>query len=103
MKETILEALGAALMGIATYNIALYAQFPMTGFSGIVMILYRLFGLPMGIASLLLNIPLILLCRKLIGTEFLLKSFRCMFLCSVMLDVFCPMLPVYQGDRMMPH
>lgn len=99
-QETIMEALGAALVAVATYNIALHAQFPMTGFSGISLILFRLFRIPMGVSSLLLNIPLVFLCRKIIGRAFLLKSFRCMILCSWMLDVVAPLLPVYQGDRL---
>lgn len=100
LKQTALEAVGAFLVALATYNVALYAKFPMTGFSGITLILYRLFRIPMGVSSLLLNLPLIFLCWKLIGRNFLLKSFRCMILCSVMLDHVAPLLPVYQGDRM---
>ena len=94
LKQTALEAVGAFLVALATYNVALYAKFPMTGFSGITLILYRLFRIPMGVSSLLLNLPLVFLCWKLIGRTFLLKSFRCMILCSVMLDHVAPLLPV---------
>lgn len=94
------EALGSLILAVTTYNVALFAEFPMTGFSGIAMILYRLFGIPMGLSTILLNIPVAILCGKLIGKQFLVKSFRCMVISSLMLDYLAPLLPVYQGDRM---
>lgn len=100
LRQLITETAAAFLIALATYNVALYAQFPMTGFSGICLILYRLFGLPLGIGSLLLNIPLIFLSWKLIGKEFLFKSFRSMLICSFFLDYIAPALPVYEGDRL---
>ena len=33
------EALGSLLLAVTTYNVALSAEFPMTGFSGIALIL----------------------------------------------------------------
>ena len=53
------EALGSLLLAVTTYNVALSAEFPMTGFSGIAMILYRLFQIPMGLSTILLNLSLI--------------------------------------------
>ncbi len=94
------EVLGSLILAVTTYNVALFAEFPMTGFSGIAMILYRLFGIPMGLSTILLNIPVAILCGKLIGRQFLVKSFRCMVISSLMLDYLAPLLPVYQGDRM---
>ena len=41
---------------MSVHNFALYADFPMTGFSGIALIFYRLFGLPVGMMTILLNI-----------------------------------------------
>ena len=94
------EVLGSLILAVTTYNVALYAEFPMTGFSGIAMILYRLFRVPMGLSTILLNIPVAILCGRLIGKQFLVKSFRCMVISSLMLDYLAPLLPVYQGDRM---
>ena len=94
------EALGSLLLAVTTYNVALSAEFPMTGFSGIAMILYRLFQIPMGLSTILLNIPVAVICGKLIGKRFLVKSFRCMILSSLMLDYLAPLFPVYEGDRM---
>ena len=41
IKDIVWEVFGSFLIAIALYNFALNARFPMTGFSGIAMILYR--------------------------------------------------------------
>lgn len=95
------EVTGSFLVAAALYNFALSAAFPMTGFSGISLIFYRLFGLPIGLTTILLNIPVAILCYRLIGRAFLLKSLRCMVLSSLMIDWVAPLLPTYQGSRML--
>ncbi len=95
------EVTGSILIAFAMYNVALNARFPMTGFSGISLILYRLYQLPIGLTTLVLNIPVALLCYRLIGREFMMKSLRCIIISSVMVDYFAPLFPVYGGNRML--
>ena len=73
----------------------------MTGFSGISIILYRLLGLPIGLTTIALNIPVALLCYKLLGRGFFLRSLRCMVISSLMIDYLAPLLPVYEGSRLL--
>lgn len=95
------EVLGSFLIAVALYNFALHAAFPMTGFSGIAMIFYRLFELPIGLTTIVLNIPVAIACYRLIGREFMLKSLRCIVISSLMIDYIAPLLPTYQGGRML--
>lgn len=95
------EILGSFLVAVALYNFALYAAFPMTGFSGIAMILYRLFEMPIGLTTIIINIPVAIACYRLIGREFMFKSLRCMVISSLMVDYVAPLLPVYEGGRML--
>ena len=95
------EILGSFLVALALYNFALMAEFPMTGFSGISMILYRLFRLPIGVTTILLNIPVAVLCYRLLGKGFFISSLRCMIISSVFIDYIAPLLPVYRGDRLL--
>lgn len=95
------EVLGSFLVALALYNFALHAAFPMTGFSGIALIFYRLFGLPIGLTTIVLNIPVAIACYRLIGRDFLLKSIRCMVISSLMIDYVAPLLPAYEGGRML--
>lgn len=101
VKEIVVELVGSFLIALGLYNFALYAKFPMTGFSGISLILYRLFGLPIGLTTILINIPVAILCYKMLGRGFFLRSLRCMIISSVMVDYVAPLLPVYEGDRLL--
>jgi uncharacterized membrane-anchored protein YitT (DUF2179 family) len=95
------EIAGSFLAAIGAVNFAVSLNVPMTGVTGVAMIIYRLTGFPLGWMSLILNIPLALLCRKVIGRRFLFRSLRCMLILSVMMDYVAPILPVYNGDRML--
>ena len=64
------ELAGSIFYAIGIYNFALQAEFPMTGFSGISIILYRLFNISIGLSTVLLNIPVAILCCKLLGRKF---------------------------------
>ena len=100
-KGAFWETVGSFLASIGIYNFALHGAFPMTGFVGIAVVLNRFFGLPVGAAQLLLNVPVALLCYRLLGRGFFLRSIRCMLVSSLMTDYLAPLLPVYQGDRML--
>jgi len=96
-----MEILGSALVAVGVYNFAVAAKFPMTGFSGIALILYRLVGMPIGLTTVLLNIPLALWSRKLLGKGFLISSLRCMIISSLLIDTIAPLLPTYNGSRLL--
>ncbi|BBF44923.1 hypothetical protein lbkm_3663 [Lachnospiraceae bacterium KM106-2] len=101
VTDVAVEVLGSFLIALALYNFALKAEFPMTGFSGISMILYRLFSMPIGFTTILLNIPVAILCYRLLGKGFFFRSVRCMVISSVMIDYVAPLLPVYDGSRIL--
>lgn len=101
VRTLFLEVLGSFLVAVGIYNFAICAGFPMTGFSGVAIILYRLFHLPVGMTTILLNIPVSFFCFRLLGKDFFLRSLRCMVISSVMMDVIAPLLPSYQGSRLL--
>ena len=70
----------------------------MTGVSGIALVFYHLFGLPVGTVTVLLNIPIIICCYKTLGRSFYMKSLKTTLLTSAVMDLAGPQLPVYQGD-----
>lgn len=95
------ELLGSVFIAIGIYNFAVQAKFPMTGFSGISIILYRLWNIPIGLSTILLNIPVAFLCYRLLGRKFFISSIRCMVLSSVLIDYVAPLFPVYEGSRLL--
>lgn len=100
-KQIFWEMIGSILIAIGVYNFAVYAEFPMTGFSGISIILYRLWSIPIGFSTILLNIPVAILCWKLLGKGFFLRSVRCTIISSVIMDYIAPLFPMYEGSRLL--
>lgn len=101
LKKYFMEVLGSFIVAIGIYNFAVQASFPMTGFSGISIILYRLFNIPIGLSTVFLNIPLAIICYKLLGKSFFISSIRCMLLSSFFIDYVVVYLPVYTGERLL--
>lgn len=101
IKGLALEALGCLLSATGICNFAVAAFVPVTGVSGIGAILYHLFGVPIGLCNLLLNIPIVLVCYRLLGRGFFVRSVRCIVFYALFADILLPLLPVYQGDRLL--
>ena len=105
MKEISLDLLadivGSFLVAIGIYNFATASKFPVTGISGVAQVLYLYFKLPIGTVTTLLNIPIILICGKVLGIKFLLKSGKTLLISNFFIDVVAPLLPIYKGDTML--
>ena len=54
-------------MGIGPYCFAAAFKFPMVGFTGLALIIYQLAGVPVGIGTIILNIPFAILSYKELG------------------------------------
>ena len=101
LKPIGMEILGCVLVAVGIYNFAVMAEFPMTGFTGISIIINRLTGFPIGVALVLLNIPMAIVCYRLLGRRFFLHSIFCMVLYSLMIDHLAPLLPVFELNRLL--
>ena len=84
----LLEVLGCFVAAAGIYSFAVASGVPVTGVAGVCAILYRLFGIPMGLSNVLINIPIILFSYKVLG-----KSFCCAacaaWCCSPCLPTIC--------------
>lgn len=100
-KQLLMEIIGSIFIAAAIYNFAVQARFPMTGFSGISIILYRTLAIPIGLSTIILNIPVSILCFKLLGKRFFISSVRAMIISSIMIDYVAPLFPVYEGSRLL--
>lgn len=89
------------MIAVGVYNFAMSADFPVAGFSGIAIIVYHLFGIPVGLGTLLLNVPVSLFCYKFLGRRFFFKSVVTTLIYSIILDGVAPLIPVYTGDRLL--
>ena len=96
--DVLVDIFSGILLTVAIYSFAIPADFPMTGVSGVALILYHLFRLPVGLMTILLNIPIILGCYKTLGKQFYLNSLKTTLITSFMMDALGPHCPVYQGE-----
>ena len=85
--------------GIDTFAGA--AGFAPGGVSGLALILNHLWGLPVGIMTLVLNVPLVLISYKAVGKKFLLKTAVTMLISTFFLDIVFPFFPMYRGQRLL--
>lgn len=99
--DLLADIVGGLLIAVGVYNFAVTSGFPIAGISGIAIIFYHFFKIPIGVMTIVLNIPIILVCYRLLGRKFLLKSLKTMLISTVLMDIVAPMFPVYEGDLML--
>ena len=98
LAEVGADVIGSFFIAVGIYNFAAAAEFPVTGVNGIALLFYYYWGLPIGTVAFILNIPIILICGKILGLKFMLKSVKTMLISTFFMDVVAPMLPLYKGD-----
>ena len=91
---------GSILYAAGIYTFAGNAGFAPGGVSGLALILDHLWGFPVGIMTLLLNIPLVIISYRAVGKHLLIKSAVTMVISSLFLDLVFPLFPMYRGDRL---
>lgn len=99
--DLLVDIVGGLLIAIGVYNFAVASEFPVSGLSGIAILFYHFWGIPIGTMTIILNIPIVILCYKVLGRTFLLKSLKTMLISTIAIDVIAPLLPVYHGDMML--
>lgn len=99
--DTLYDIIGSILFAMGIVTFLKNAGFAPGGVSGLALMGNYLWNLPIGITTLLLNIPIALLCYKLVGREFLFKSFRSIAISMVFLDFVFPFFPTYHSDSLL--
>ena len=55
--DLLVDVAASIIIAVGIYNFAMSANFPVAGFSGIAIIMYHLLSIPVGVGTILLNIP----------------------------------------------
>lgn len=93
------DSIGSVFYALGIYTFASNADFAPGGVSGLAILFNYLTQLPIGISTLLLNIPILLFSFRKLSKKFFLRSAKTMLVNTFFLDVVFTRLPVYQGDR----
>ena len=99
--DIIADVVGSILYAAAIYTFAGGADFAPGGVSGLALIIRHLWGLPVGVMSLAINVPIILGSFRVLGWRFYLKSLRTMVINTIFVDLVFPLFPIYQGDPLL--
>ena len=89
---------GGVCYAVGVYVFARHAGFAPGGVSGLALIANHLWGVPVGLGTLLLNLPLFALAWRFVGRRFLARTLRSMLICVLLLDGVFPYLPAYTGE-----
>ncbi len=71
------------------------------GSAGLGVIVQELFGVPVGTVVLCINIPLLIAAFWVLGKAYALRSALVIVLSSVIMDVSAPLLPSFEGERLL--
>ncbi len=95
------DIVGSILYSLGIYTFAKMGDFAPGGLSGLALIINHLWNLPIGIMTLVLNIPFIILSFRVVGKQFMFKTARTMLISTFFLDVIFPYTTVYTGSPFM--
>lgn len=102
LLNILVEILGSFMLAIGIFCFAEKVNVAPGGVSGIAIMLKYLFELPVGITSLVINIPLLILAYKFISPGFTYRSLRTLIILTVVIDyIVTPFFPQFAGDRML--
>lgn len=99
-KDILLDVCASVFYGMGIVSFARPAAFAPGGITGVVLILNRIFGASVGVLSLIINLPLILIAYRFVGKSFLLRTLRSIIISTFFLDFIFPYLPSYGGSRL---
>lgn len=102
VKDTINDIIGSFSLSVGLYCFAEKVNIAPGGVSGIAIMIKYLTGLPIGLLTLLMNIPLLLIAYKFMGRSFTLRTLRTVVLNTLIIDtIVTPFFPQYSGDRLL--
>lgn len=99
IRSIFLDIIAAIFLGISIDVFAIAAKFAPGGVTGLSVIANYLFGAPIGIVIIILNIPIIIFTYKRLGKVFLLNSIKSIIISSLFIDYIMCYLPVFIGNR----
>ncbi len=100
-RHLLWDALGGIAYAIGVYTFASHASFAPGGITGVGVILNYLLGVPIGVTTLALNIPIILLSIRYLGKGYLLRTLQTLVIGAVLMDVIAPLFPHYTGNPLL--
>ena len=102
LRDAACLAGGAFVYGVGTHCFVAPANIAPGGASGLALMVNFVTGLPAGVMTMAVNIPLLILAWIYLSRRFAISTALACAVCSVILDaVVAPIFPIYTGDRLL--
>lgn len=98
LVDLVYDIVGCFIYGVGMVTFASASNFAPGGVSGIAILLNYLTKIPIGFATVLINIPIILLTFKTLGKKFFARSVKTIVVSWVVVDYLVPLIPNYTGE-----
>ena len=102
VKNLLMDAVfflaGSFLFAVSIDTFTAPNQIAAGGLTGVATILNHMFGIPIGTANILMNVPLLIWAYVEMGYQIIIKTVVATIVSSAMIDVMLPYLPQYQGE-----
>lgn len=98
--DVVFDIIGCFLYGAGMYNFAVASNFAPGGVSGVAIIINKLTNglIPIGLGTILINIPIVIICFKALGLRFFFRSAKTILFSAIIVDYLMPLLPLYKGE-----
>ena len=96
--DILYDVIGCVLYGLGVINFAQSSNFAPGGVSGLALIVNHLTGFPVGVATVIINIPIVIICFKYLGFAFFVRSAKTILISALIVDTLAPHLPMYTGE-----
>ena len=100
LLDILCDIIGSILYAGGIHCFAQMANFATGGVSGLALIMKHLWNLPVGVMTIVMNIPLVIISWKIVGKKYVFKTMKTMVFTMIFLDVIFPFIPMYTGNRL---
>ncbi len=101
LKSYLIITAGCLVFAIGQLYFIKPLHIPMGGVSGVALVANYLWQLPIGVVTIVLNIPLFFLGWRTLGREFFFKTAFATVVSSVFVDALANLIPAYEGDMLL--
>jgi len=98
LLDAVFMTLGAMVYAVCVNAFTAPNNIAAGGVTGIATMLQYVFGTPIGLMVLLINLPIVIWGMVEIGYKLVVKTLAAVVLSSVMIDIFSRFVPAYRGD-----
>ena len=101
LKDIPFDIIGGAFFATGLYTFVKNADFAPGGVGGLAIIINHLTNIPIGILTIIINIPVIFITYRYLGKRFFLRSIKSIIITAFFMDAIFPRFPVYSGLPLM--